>query len=149
MAEIKMGKTLDEIKIGDALSLTEQITDRQLLLYLGLTNDNNPLNIQHDYAAQTVYKKPLVPTVLIMGIITSGISKNLPGAGSRIVHFSLNLQEPIYHYDVITLNFKVTKIDERKEVVTIDVEGFNQAQERVLDASVMVEPPTQQTERSV
>ena len=141
MAEIKQGLTLAELKIGETLSLTEQVEDRQLLLYLGLTNDNNPLNIQHDYAAKTTYKKPLVPTILIMGIITSGISKNLPGPGSRIVNFSLNLLAPVYHYDVVTLNFLVSKIDERKEVVTIDVEGFNQDKARVLDATVMVEPP--------
>ena len=46
----KLGKTIEEIEEGDSLSLTESIEDQQLLLYLGLTNDANPLFIQHDYA---------------------------------------------------------------------------------------------------
>lgn len=46
----KLGKTINEIEEGDSLSLTESIEDNQLLLYLGLTNDANPLYIQHDFA---------------------------------------------------------------------------------------------------
>ena len=41
----KLGKTINEIEEGDSLSLTESIEDNQLLLYLGLTNDANPLYI--------------------------------------------------------------------------------------------------------
>ncbi|MGX7198985.1 MaoC/PaaZ C-terminal domain-containing protein [Enterococcus nangangensis] len=141
MDKIKIGKNIHELQVGDSLNLTEQIEDRQLLLYLGLTNDNNPLNIQHDYAAETVYERPLVPVILLMGLITSGISKHLPGPGSRIVNFAINFMKPVYHYDTITLTFQLTKIDERKEVVTFDVEGYNQKEERILDATVMVEPP--------
>ncbi|NYA63158.1 enoyl-CoA hydratase, partial [Lactobacillus salivarius] len=44
----RRGKTIDEIKEGDSLTVTESISDRDLLLYLGITNDNNPLYIQHD-----------------------------------------------------------------------------------------------------
>ena len=75
----KLGKTINEIEEGDSLSLTESIEDNQLLLYLGLTNDANPLYIQHDFAQKTEYQQPIVPSVMLMGIITSAISKHLPG----------------------------------------------------------------------
>ena len=72
----RRGKTIDEIKEGDSLTVTESISDRDLLLYLGITNDNNPLYIQHDYARDTEYQKPIVPPVLLTGIITSSISRS-------------------------------------------------------------------------
>lgn len=53
----KIGKTIDEIEEGDSLSLTESIEDNQLLLYLGLTNDANPLYIQHDFVKDTEYER--------------------------------------------------------------------------------------------
>ncbi|MDR0920931.1 MAG: enoyl-CoA hydratase [Lactobacillales bacterium] len=137
----KLGKTIDEIEEGDSLSLTESIEDRQLLLYLGLTNDANPLYIQHDYAEKTEYGQPIVPTIMLMGIITSAISKHLPGPGSHVVNFSLNLLEPVHHYETLTFNFEVIKIDKMKEVVTISVEAINEEEDRVLDAVVMVQPP--------
>ncbi|MGY3750696.1 MaoC/PaaZ C-terminal domain-containing protein [Vagococcus acidifermentans] len=137
----KIGKSIDDIEEGDSLSLTEKIEDNQLLLYLGLTNDANPLYIQHDFAAQTDYKKPIVPSIMLMGIISSAISKHLPGPGSHIVNFSSNFLEPVYHYETVTFDFEVIKVDTMKEVATISVKAINEEDQRVLDAVVMVRPP--------
>lgn len=137
----KLGKTINEIEEGDSLSVTESIEDNQLLLYLGLTNDANPLYIQHDYAQQTVYERPIVPSVMLMGIVTSAISKHLPGPGSHVVNFSVNFVEPVYHYETLTFDFEVIKVDKMKDVITISVEAMNEEESRVLDAVVMVQPP--------
>ena len=137
----KLGRTIEEIEEGDSLSLTESIEDQQLLLYLGLTNDANPLYIQHDYAKQTEYEHPIVPSVMLMGLITSAISKHLPGPGSHVVNFSMNFVEPVYHYETLTFMFEVIKVDKMKGVITISVEAVNQEENRVLDAVVMVQPP--------
>ncbi|MGX7203301.1 enoyl-CoA hydratase [Enterococcus plantarum] len=137
----KLGKTIEDIEEGDSLSLTESIEDKELLLYLGLTNDANPLYIQHDYAQKTEYGKPIVPSIMLMGIITSAISKHLPGPGSHVVNFSVNFVEPVFHYETLTFKFEVIKVDKMKDVVTISIEVVNEEEDRVLDAVVMVQPP--------
>ncbi|CAM3313891.1 MaoC/PaaZ C-terminal domain-containing protein [Vagococcus fessus] len=137
----KIGKTIDEIEEGQSLSVTETIEDSQLLLYLGITNDSNPLYIQHEYAKQTEYGEPIVPSVLLMGIITSAISKHLPGPGSHVVNFSINFMEEVRHYETVTFQFEVIKVDKMKDVVTISVEATNSEENRILDAVVMVKPP--------
>ncbi|MBK4781620.1 enoyl-CoA hydratase [Enterococcus faecium] len=111
------------------------------MLYLGLTNDANPLYIQHDFAQKTEYHQPIVPSVMLMGIITSAISKHLPGPGSHVVNFSVNFIEPVFHYETLTFQFEVIKVDKMKDVVTISVEAENTNEDRVLDAVVMVQPP--------
>ncbi|MEO2472394.1 MaoC/PaaZ C-terminal domain-containing protein [Enterococcus faecalis] len=137
----KLGKTIEDIEEGDSLSLTESIEDKDLLLYLGLTNDANPLYIQHDYAKKTEYEKPIVPSIMLMGIITSAISKHLPGPGSHVVNFSVNFVEPVFHYETLTFQLEVIKVDKMKDVITISVEAVNEQENRVLDAVVMVQPP--------
>jgi 3-hydroxybutyryl-CoA dehydratase len=144
----KIGKTIDEIVEGDSLSVTESIEDQQLLLYLGLTNDANPLYIQHDYASQTPYERPIVPSIMLMGIVTSAISKHLPGPGSHVVNFSVNFVEVVHHYETITFDFEVIKVDKMKEVITISVEAVNIENDRVLDAVVLVQPPIKLVESS-
>jgi len=111
------------------------------LLYLGLTNDANPLYIQHDYTQKTEYQRPIVPSIMLMGIITSAVSKHLPGPGSHVVNFSVNFIEPVYHYETLTFEFEVIKVDKMKDVVTISVEAINTEDHRILDAVVMVQPP--------
>ena len=54
----RIGRDIEKIVEGEKLKLTEKIEDKDLLLYLGLTNDSNPLYIQHDYASQTEFDKP-------------------------------------------------------------------------------------------
>ncbi|MFD1900136.1 MaoC family dehydratase [Enterococcus termitis] len=137
----KLGKTIEDIEEGDSLSLTESIEDKDLLLYLGLTNDANPLYIQHDYAQKTEYGKPIVPSIMLMGIITSAISKHLPGPGSHVVNFSVNFVYTVFHYETLTFQFEVIKVDKMKDVVTISIEAVNEEEDRVLDAVVMVQPP--------
>ena len=137
----KLGKTIEDIEEGDSLSLTESIEDKDLLLYLGLTNDANPLYIQHDYAHKKEYEKPIVPSIMLMGIITSAISKHLPGPGSHVVNFSVNFVEPVFHYETLTFQLEVIKVDKMKDVITISVEAVNEQENRVLDAVVMVQPP--------
>ncbi len=78
---------------------------------------------------------------MLMGIITSAISKHLPGPGSHVVNFSVNFIEPVFHYETLTFQFDVIKVDKMKDVVTISVEAENTNEDRVLDAVVMVQPP--------
>ncbi|KRM96628.1 dehydrogenase [Liquorilactobacillus aquaticus DSM 21051] len=137
----RKGKTIDEIVEGDSLTVNESLSDRDILLYLGMTNDNNPLYIQHEYAKEIGYKGPVVPPVLLTGIITSSISKLLPGPGSEVVNLSVNFMLPVYHDENVTLNFEVIKVDMMKEVVTLSITGTKNEDERIVDAIVMVKPP--------
>ena len=98
--------------------------------------------IQHEYAQETEYQRPIVPSVMLMGIITSAISKHLPGPGSHVVNFSVNFIEAVYHYETLTFEFEVIKVDKMKDVVTISVVAVNAEESRVLDAVVMVQPPS-------
>ncbi|WP_409302119.1 MaoC/PaaZ C-terminal domain-containing protein [Peribacillus sp. SCS-155] len=137
----KPGRKIEEMATGEKLTLTEQIEDRDLLLYLGLTNDANPLYIQHDYASQTLYKKPIVPSIMLLGIITSAISKYLPGPGSHILAQEIEFLKPVYHYGTVKFLFEVIRIDLVEHEVTIEVQGENEEGENVLTGKVRVSPP--------
>lgn len=141
----KLGRKIDEINAGEKLTLTEKIEDKDLLLYLGLTNDANPLYIQHDYASLTSYKKPIVPNIMILGIITSAISKYLPGPGSHILSHEIEFPKPVYHYGTVKFLFEVTEVDSENHVITIDISGVNEEEEFVLKGSMKVCPPKQIT----
>ena len=137
----RLGRKIEEIKVGEKLKLTEKIEDKDLLLYLGLTNDGNPLYIQHDYASQTAYEKPIVPTIMLTGIISSAISKYLPGPGSHVVEQHLEFPIPVYHYATIEFLLEVSKIDKLANKITVKVEALDENQAVVVSGEVMVTPP--------
>ncbi|VEF47344.1 maoC like domain protein [Bacillus freudenreichii] len=136
----KLGRQIGEISRGEKLKLTEKIEDKDLLLYLGLTNDANPLYIQHDYASQTPYEKPIVPSTMLSGIITSAITKYLPGPGTHILKQEIEFLKPIFHYATIEFLFEIADVNERDHTVTVNVQATDSG-ETVINASFLVCPP--------
>lgn len=137
----KLGRKIDEMTVGEKLTLTEKIEDNELLLYLGLTNDANPLYIQHDYASQTPFKKPIVPSIMLTGIITSAVSKYLPGPGSHIVEQTIEFPKPVYHYATVQFLFEVREVNPHNHLVTIQVSATNEEDEKVINGTIKVCPP--------
>ena len=137
----RLGRKIEEITVGEKLKLTEKIEDKDLLLYLGLTNDGNPLYIQHDYASQTPYEKPIVPTIMLTGIITSATSKYLPGPGSHVVEYNLKFPKIIYHYAMVDFLLEVIEVKNDENKIIIKVEALNEDKEIVISGTVTVVPP--------
>lgn len=138
----RQGKRISEILIGEKLHVTETIEDKDLLLYLGLTNDNNPLYIQHDYASETSYKAPIVPTIMLNGIITTAISKHLPGPGSHIREQTLIFLQPVYHYETINFTLQVESIDYDNQLVDVSIKAFNMSNDAIIEGNIKVIPPS-------
>ncbi|MDR4889208.1 MaoC/PaaZ C-terminal domain-containing protein [Fredinandcohnia sp. QZ13] len=137
----KLGRMIEEMNVGEKLTLTEKIEDKDLLLYLGLTNDANPLYIQHDYASQTPFKKPIVPTVMLTGIISAAVSKYLPGPGSHILKQEIEFLQPLYHYDTVQFLFEVTKIHFHDHTVEITVTALGEDESKAIEGRLLVCPP--------
>ncbi|MBY6035217.1 MaoC family dehydratase N-terminal domain-containing protein [Fictibacillus nanhaiensis] len=137
----KLGRKINEIQIGEKLEMQETIEDKDLLLYLGLTNDNNPLFIQHDYASLTPFKKPVVPQIMLMGMVTSAVSKYLPGPGSSITHSQFTFHKPVYHYSKLTFYFEITEVNRDNHSIGMTVLANNEEGTEVLHANLNVCPP--------
>lgn len=137
----RLGRKIDEIKVGEKLELSEKIDDKDLLLYLGLSNDNNPLFIQHDYASLTPFHKPIVPQIMLTGIITSAISKYLPGPGSSIKKQNLLFPKPVYHYAAIEYHFEVVDVNEEDHLIEMTVEAIDEGNDVVVEGTFLVCPP--------
>lgn len=137
----QLGKKINELKVGDSYNSSKKIEDRDLLLYLGLTDDANPLFIQHDYASQTPCKQPIVPSVMLYGIISSMISMHLPGPGSHIKKQELTFPQPVCHYETVNVKLEITEVNEQEHNVVINVVAHNDEQQKVIEGVFVVCPP--------
>lgn len=136
-----MGRKIEEITVGEKLSLTEKMEDKDILLYLGLTDDANPLYIQHDYASQTPFEKPIVPSIMLTGLITSAISKYMPGPGSHILSQDIKFPKPVYHYGTVEFLFEVIDVKPAEHTIVLRIVGTNEKSETVISGQVSVCPP--------
>ncbi len=135
-----LGKSLYDIKIGDTCSRTTRMNDRDLLLYLGLTDDANPLYLQHDYASLTPYKQPIVPSVMLYGMVSSLVSMELPGPGSHIIHHEMVFPRAVYHNSEVDISLEVIAIDESNQCLAMNVLAKDEEGEVVLNGKLYVTP---------
>ncbi|WP_173915865.1 MaoC/PaaZ C-terminal domain-containing protein [Halobacillus sp. Marseille-Q1614] len=137
----KLGKKVQNLKVGDSFTSSFTIEDKELLMYLGLTDDANPLYIQHDYASETPYQRPIVPTVMIFGKISSMISMHLPGPGSHIIRQELSYDKAVYHYSEVKISAEVSLIHKKDHIVELAVHGYDEEGDKIVEGKIWVRPP--------
>ncbi|WP_181349809.1 MaoC/PaaZ C-terminal domain-containing protein [Thalassobacillus sp. CUG 92003] len=137
----KLGKKVHELEVGSSYTASNVIEDRDLLMYLGLTDDANPLYIQHDYASQTPYKQPVVPAVMLFGMVSSIISMHLPGPGSHILQSHIHYPKPVHHYDEVKFTVEITDIQHEEHTVLCEATGFDTEGDVILQGTLTVAPP--------
>ncbi|MET3575954.1 MaoC family dehydratase [Bhargavaea ullalensis] len=131
-------RPISELEEGESLKIVEKIEDRDLLLYLGLTNDSNPLYIQHDFARAAGYDEPVVPAVMLTGIVFSSISKHLPGPGARITEQSIRFPEAARHGSTLTFRLEILSVRQEAGILQIRVEGEDEDGRSVMAGEVKV-----------
>ncbi len=136
-----MGKTIDEIKMGDAAEFTKTISESDIYLYAGLTGDMNPAHINEVYAQKTFFKTRIAHGLLPSGFISAAIGMKLPGPGTIYVSQELNFLAPVRIGDTITARVEVIEIIADKNRVKLRTACMNQDGKTVLDGVAMVSPP--------
>ncbi|MDI7246273.1 MAG: MaoC family dehydratase [Bacillota bacterium] len=137
----KLGRTIDQLRVGDHGTFTKTITDQDIYLYMGITGDFNPIYVDSEYASRTRFREPIVPGILLAGLIVAGISTELPGKGTITVSQHFNFVAPAKRGDVITCEIELIEVRERENRVVLRTTARNQNGELVVTGKSEVMPP--------
>ncbi len=105
---------MKKLKRGDVYTHSFSLSQQDVINFAEVTGDTNPIHLDADYAAQTIFKQPIVHGFLSASVFSKILGTVFPGEGS--VYLSQNMQflrgmfvdKP---YEVV---FTVLKIDERR-----------------------------------
>jgi 3-hydroxybutyryl-CoA dehydratase len=136
-----IGKTLNELKIGDKEEFSKTISEFDIYMFAGITGDFNPAHINEDYAKQTFFKTRIAHGILTAGFISTVIGTKLPGTGTVYVKQDLSFLAPVRIGDTITACVEVVEILDKKNRVRLKTTCFNQDNTQVLDGEAIVSPP--------
>ena len=128
---MKLGKTINEIKIGDGISVEITITDEQIKKFAEATGDFNPLHVDDDYAKKSPFKKRVAHGVLLSGIVSGVIGMKLPGLGTVARDMYSKFMRPVFIGDVLTIDAKITEIKEKIKTCKIEFIVKNQDKKKV------------------
>lgn len=139
--QMVLGKTVDELAVGDRASLTKVVSEADVYLYVGITGDLNPLYVDETYAQGSRFRGRIAPGILTAGLVTAVISTRLPGPGTITEQEAFRFTAPVRPGDTITAFVEVVEVMPSRGRVRLRTLCKNQDGTVVLDGEAMVLPP--------
>lgn len=133
-----MAWTYDTIKVGDKDSLTKKVTASMIESFADITDDNNPIHLNAEFAKTTPFGKRIAHGMLSASLISAVIGVKLPGNGCIYMSQSVRFKKPVFIDETLTAWAEVKeKIDEKKRLV-LKTWVENQDGEVVVDGEALV-----------
>ncbi len=127
-----------DIKVGDEASFAKTITEADVVNYAGLSGDFNPVHIDAEYAAQSMFKERISHGMLVAGLISAVLGTRLPGPNSIYLGQELKFTAPVKIGDTVTAHVSVTEKRDDKRIIKLRTWVTNQRGETVIDGGAVV-----------
>ena len=142
-----IGKTVQEINVGDSASFVKTVTEYDVYSFAGITGDFNPAHINTEFARETSFGKIIAHGILSIGFISNVLGTQLPGPGGIYIRQVCDFKKPVFVGDTITATVEVTKKDEAKNRVFLRTYCTNQRNDLVVDGEAIMMPPRKKPDK--
>ena len=136
-----IGKTIDEMRVGQSAQISKTISESDVYLFAGITGDFNPAHVDEEYASKTFFETRVAHGMLTASFISTIVGTMLPGPGSIYVSQEVNFLVPVKIGDTITTTAKVAELLTEKKHVRLKTYCTNQDGTVVIDGQAVVSPP--------
>jgi len=136
-----IGKTINEIKIGDKSSYSRTVCEADVILFGGVSGDLNPAHFNEEYSKNTMFKGRIAHGMLSAGYISTVLGMHLPGPGTIYLSQELKFTAPVKFGDTITATVEVIEKLEEKNRLILETICTNQKGDIVVKGKAVVMPP--------
>lgn len=114
------GYYLEDLEVGMSASYAKTITDADVVLFAGITGDDNPVHINEEFASQTQFERRIAHGMLSAGLISAVLGTRLPGPGAIYIDQQLKFKAPVYIGDTVTATATVKEINQERRRVVLE-----------------------------
>lgn len=108
-----------ELSVGDEFHFTKVISTADVIRFAELSGDSNPIHLDADFAADSIFKKPIIHGMIVGALFSKVIASDFPGPGSIYLHQSMDFKKPIYHDSTLQLHLQVVELKAEKKIVML------------------------------
>jgi 3-hydroxybutyryl-CoA dehydratase len=128
----------EDIKVGDDASITRTITEADIVAFADLTGDTNPIHLDAEYAARSMFGERIAHGMLVAGLISAVLGTRLPGPNCIYLGQDLKFTAPVKIGDTLTVTATVTGKRDDKRIIKLQTTVANQRGEMVVDGSAVI-----------
>ncbi|MGL6070126.1 MaoC family dehydratase [Craterilacuibacter sp.] len=131
----------EDLKIGDFAEYAKTITEADILMFVAVSGDDNPVHINQEYAEQTMFGGRIAHGMLSAGLISCVLGTRLPGPGTIYLSQSTRFKAPVKIGQTVTARATVAELDPAKKRVKFTTQCFV-AGNVILDGESLVIAPS-------
>lgn len=114
------GYYLEDLEVGMEATYAKTITEADVVLFAGISGDDNPVHLNVEYAKTTPFKERIVHGMFSAALISAVLGTRLPGPGAIYVDQQLSFKAPVHINDTVVARARVLEIDEKRRRVKIE-----------------------------
>lgn len=84
------------MEVGQSYVEDFSLSQEQVKAFAEVTGDHNPLHIDAEYAAKTVFKKPIVHGIFGISVFSKILGMKFPGEGTIYMKQEISFKRPMY-----------------------------------------------------
>ncbi|MDR1850251.1 MAG: MaoC family dehydratase [Zoogloeaceae bacterium] len=112
------GYDIEDLKPGMTASIAKTINYADIVLFAGVSTDNNPVHINEEYAKTTMFGGRIAHGMLTSTLISAVLGNRLPGPGCIYMGQTLKFKAPVHPGDTVTATVTVKEVIlEKKRVI--------------------------------
>lgn len=114
------GVFLEDLSLGQQASLSNPVSQADIVAFADVSGDRNPVHLDADYAATTMFKERIAHGMLSAAYISAVFGMKLPGPGAIYISQSLKFKAPVKIGDTVVSTVRVAELVPEKRRVRFE-----------------------------
>ena len=124
-----------KLKVGDHYKEEFIITQEMVNKFAELTGDKNPIHLNKEFAAKTIFKRPVVHGLFSVTSFGKVMGTKFPGSGSIHVGQNLSFKKPLYPNQKYYVYVELVRIIKEKRFGIFKTQIFDTNDNLVVDGT--------------
>ena len=105
----------EDLSVGQEASLSTTVSEADIVAFAEISGDKNPVHIDAQYAASTMFKERIAHGMLSAAYISAVFGMKLPGPGAIYISQTLNFKATVKIGDTVVTTVKVIELIAEKK----------------------------------
>ncbi len=112
------GHRFEDLELGMSAFVSRTISEADILMFAGVSGDTNPVHLDQEFAASTMFGGRIAHGMLSAGLISAVFGTRLPGPGCIYLSQNLKFKAPVKIGDTVVARVTVKELKTEKRRAT-------------------------------
>lgn len=108
------GHDIEDLRPGLSATFSKTITEADIVLFAGVSGDNNAVHVNEEFAATTPFGGRIAHGFLTASVISAAVANRLPGPGTIYLGQQMRFKAPVRPGDTVHAQVTVVSVDEAR-----------------------------------